>query len=147
MDREVLAWHEAGHAVVASLLSCEVKTVSLRPPSCWARGDGLEGACIALAGPLAEMRRFGHNTAQHWANGWSGDAANARERYDGHLGEAIRRTDHLLRCNWQWVELVADALLKCGSLSGAEVERLGMAPPGRRGGDLGVDRPIAGLGL
>jgi hypothetical protein len=120
--------------VVASLLGREVKAVSLRPPSCWARGDGFAAACIALAGPLAEMRRFKQNTAQLWANGWSGDAANARERFGDHLGGAIRRTDHLLSRHWAAVERVADALLERGSLSGAELERLsgGTAEAARR---------------
>jgi hypothetical protein len=30
-DEETLAWHEAGHAVVASLLHSEIKSVSLDP--------------------------------------------------------------------------------------------------------------------
>ena len=128
MSDETLAWHESGHAVIAAVLGCEVVTASLCPPIVLARGDGLDGACISLGGPCAEMLRFGYDRLnEHWANGWSGDLANARQRFDGPLGEAFRRADHLLRQHWGAVEAVADGLLTHGVLFGCEVEGLARA--------------------
>jgi ATP-dependent Zn protease len=129
--RETVAWHEAGHAVIAAVLGSEIKTVSLNDAIVLERprhvtvDDGLNGAIIALAGPITEMRRFNYKELERcWASGWSGDLANARQRYAGNLGEAFRRADHLLRRHWRAVERVADALLARGELSGAEVRRL-----------------------
>jgi ATP-dependent Zn protease len=148
MHRRAVAFHEAGHAVVAYRLGVEVEYVTIVPDHFarahvalgdlfWAHGRGsdranLERAIkIDLAGPLAEVRalgrRRGGRTDYERASGlarYLAGAAGERE----FLRHMERRIRALIECYWSEIERVAAALLERDELRGAEVKDVIEAP-------------------
>jgi Peptidase M50B-like len=62
-EDRAMAFHELGHALATILLGGQVGRVAIRPgnPSCGSEGlTGLDGALMALAGPMAEQVARGH---------------------------------------------------------------------------------------
>ena len=85
---EIEAWHEAGHAVIAHLLGGRVVSVSLEPEEDgygarsaieWGASDEASVASlsgrVALAGPIAEVERFGGHDLDdmHVLAAWEAD--------------------------------------------------------------------------
>jgi ATP-dependent Zn protease len=132
------AYHEAGHAVIALALGrgvhqvsilperellglCEFRKGSYRPSADWLESEIL----IALGGIAAEARHTGE---------YAWDAAARDQQYVHRLaveraGEAraeklerrlLAKVDHLLAKDehWRAVELMADELMKRGTISG-----------------------------
>ena len=149
-----LAYHEAGHAIVAHHLFGEVKRVMIDET-----GNGQceyaiavtspcqhEGLIVALAGPMAEAKG-GHVSFTYALlfRAPDGDWAAAKHRAQEHLdslaeiglpgdqwpqtvGEAIeshkRTASWHVRMNWPAVEAVAHALLEHGTLTGRDVAKI-----------------------
>jgi hypothetical protein len=96
-DGEVEAWHEAGHAVVARLLGARVRSLTLDaeedefggrseiawPPAAEAESASLS-ARVALAGPIAEVERFGGENLDdpHVLSAWAADWAEVERCAD-----------------------------------------------------------------
>jgi hypothetical protein len=80
----MVAYHEAGHCVVARVLSIEVVKLTMEccstrrrndPISCWSQ------SIIALSGPAAEQRYAGYSKdveAAMWRSAWKTDRGNAQ---------------------------------------------------------------------
>ncbi|QDV04790.1 hypothetical protein Poly30_02830 [Planctomycetes bacterium Poly30] len=100
-DDEVLAWHEASHAVVAHVLGGRVRLVTLEQdedalggmtsiewPAEMASDRAGFSARVALAGPLAEIERFGEvdpddvRALAVWELDWSEVERSARTLHD-----------------------------------------------------------------
>ena len=132
---ETLAYHEAGHVVVAAEVGGVVTEASIDPDAEdhreasveveWPRGRGAkEDVWVALAGPAAETIYEGHaavttDLLRAWSEDWRAAAEAAsrlvggRERVTRHLRAASADLDALLRRDdvWAVVGDVADALL------------------------------------
>lgn len=139
MSRELTAFHEAGHAVMAILMGRPVQKVSIIPSQnrlgamTLQKGrtkqvqDKLEGdMLILLAGMAAEGRKSGKYNLQ----GASQDlrmveklalarAGNARQA-SKLIHKMLDKTQHLLsdRANWTAVKAIAAELLEHESISG-----------------------------
>lgn len=137
--RAIAAHHEAGHAVVAQMLGCRVKRVSIDEDSGatlikWS-GKGeqhIERQILdTLAGPYSQ-RRFAPRS--HWrrrshagfASGYDFDSVTTliyelhgrgkvAEKYWPYM-EA--RAEALVHCYWRYIESVAEALLEHGAVTG-----------------------------
>jgi len=148
-DEAVEAWHEAAHAVVARLLGAHVRSVTLeadedefggRTEIAWPPLPEAElasrSATVALAGPLAELERFGDEdpgdprVLAAWEADWAevercaaiaagdGDARlRAMRAWMGHALALLR--DHGVD---RVVARVADALEAHGTLDDALFE-------------------------
>jgi len=159
MNRKALAFHEAGHAVVARLLSIQIieATISPRPEvfignvetqpaASWARGK--EAICRALerdiqvscAGEIAQkiyrpQSLRPHQARQDCENMFMAAATYSRlNRFltgsiDALVERLRKQTVRLVRENWPKVERVAAALLERGELTQAEIDA---AMAGRR---------------
>jgi hypothetical protein len=146
-----VAYHEAGHAVVAAWLGAEVVSVTLEPD--WDDGPRRDGdAAIrwhhrgltprelcqrelmaVLAGPVAEMVHSGERCALNRLPQWSGDWLLAREfagmlvRGESQIEALIEiTTDKLYRLVgsddfWQVIAEVADLLDAYETIEGDQV--------------------------
>jgi hypothetical protein len=132
MDDDVRAHHEAGHAVVASVLGTPIKRASL--DEVWtlvrvgcprARRDQ---AIIALAGAEAETKHCGYSLdrqAEKWGDAWATDLDSALRDLDrAAVAPAIRQARQLINEQWRSVEVVAQALQERGALTGADIHAL-----------------------
>jgi ATP-dependent Zn protease len=152
MRRCSIAYHEAGHAVVAHRLGVEVEHVTIVPDhTCHghcahadlfcARGHGsdranLERAIqICLAGPLAQAWLLRRYFDRRRGGRQDYDCASGLARYlAGSAGEREflryqeRRTQALVDHLWSDIERVAQALLERDHLSGTEVKDIIEAP-------------------
>jgi hypothetical protein len=149
MRRERLAFHEAGHAVIAYHLKAEIRYVTI-VPDCSSRGHlahgdlfcapglgsdqaNLERAIkISLAGPLAAARFHPRSFHRRYTDY---DHASGLARYlAGSEGEREflryqeRQTRELIDFYWNEIERVARALLERDHLSGAKVKDIIEAP-------------------
>lgn len=133
---ESIAYHEAGHAIVALACGFTVRSVSITPAaelrilsSSW-RPLTREAAMVALAGNIAQARacpgtRGGEGVDQQIAYKaarfvhWSPPRLLARLHV---------RTRRLLDQRWHYVELIAAALLERGRLTGEEIDALFCRP-------------------
>lgn len=128
-DAEAVAFHEAGHAVVALALGSKVRVVEIgpRPAAHCAHRTPTNNAITALAGWLAEQRACPNSpwaadvdfevacdSAEHLA------PAASLEALKGFLDKAKA----LLETHWLEVEIVAAALLARGKLTGEEIDAL-----------------------
>jgi hypothetical protein len=149
MERELAAYHEAGHAVAAYLFMIETGGLALDdrclwPSRPWEQDDGsIESAesqiLLALAGPAAERKLKG--TPELSAHSTEDSALAQRlsaEMQAALIGNADERLiqahlcylDEKVRCLfddpgvWTAVEALAKALLTSGSLPGDEVREI-----------------------
>jgi ATP-dependent Zn protease len=132
-DVNAVAFHEAGHAVVALALGSKVRVVEIgpRPHAHCAHRTEANKAIVALAGDLAERRACPLSP-------WGADV-DFRVAFDAaeHLApsaphqalEAFRdQARALLDRHWRAVEAVAAALLDAGKLTGDEIDALFARP-------------------
>jgi hypothetical protein len=130
-DKALIAVHEAGHAVIARVISHGVLRVSLKDGTHtrYRHGDHLMHlyeAMIALAGPLAEQRYRPTTPAERralWRSKWHNDLEKARRHVEVCGGDA-KWIARQVRKNWQAIERVATALQRGRELSGAELDVL-----------------------
>ena len=148
MRRRSIAYHEAGHAVVAHRLGVEVEHVTIVPDHTsrghithgdlfCTHGRGSDRAnleraiAICLAGPLAQAWLLRRYSERRCGGRQDYDCASGLARYlAGSAGEREflrcqeRRTHALVEQYWNEIELVARALLERDQLSGAEVKHI-----------------------
>ena len=135
---DIVAYHEAGHAVVSRMLGLRVKSVTIRPGSVLI--DSFSGAptekqiLILLAGIYAQRHFAPHSSwrsrsQSHPNSGYdfdkvallihdqhgNGRVADLYSRY------AFAKAEQLVEGSWQHIEVVARALLERGTLTGAEM--------------------------
>jgi hypothetical protein len=157
-----VAYHEAGHAVMACILGREVERVSIfhdarNGSSSWISPTGAtrgetrlmphhpridlsspkykalaeREALVALAGNLAQLKHQGEPHDMHLAlsdlDGIGYAAAHvggSSDRLNAYLDRLALKTRLYLDVFWDKVERVADALLRCRTLSGEELSTL-----------------------
>ena len=146
---ETTAWHEAGHAVIATLLGGKVETVSVEFEDLQSAGDtrvrwtetdsrqqALDDIQVALAGPVAEMVFVGDYDylrirAEHAADWDVVSASLSRLRMSPTAAEKLLnriaaelyqwiRTDNV----WAAIGDVADRVLVDGTIDGPTVQEL-----------------------
>jgi hypothetical protein len=150
---ELVAYHEAGHALVALLLGGQVQVVTIGPDSddgpprqgdtqvLWRRGmdDRRFAQCsvqVNLAGPVAEMIYSGDpyhpgfvaEWAADWRDAWQAAAIlhpGERQRL-AYLEQVSVQLYHRLKSDDHWAALaaVADQLLAHDTLEGEEVAEI-----------------------
>ena len=151
---ELTAYHEAGHAFMATVLGAKVRSVTIEPDDddgperfgdtqiVWKRSrfsdsEFCERAIqVALAGPVAEMLYSGEpyhpGLVPEWANDWQSAwelaeslFAAPRQRLD-HLEKVVSRLYRLLDTepNWSAVAAIADSLLAHETLEFDEVKQI-----------------------
>ena len=102
MDDDVRAHHEAGHAVIASVLDTPIKRASLREVWTLVRVGCPRArrnlAIIALAGAEAETKHCGYSLdrqAELWGVAWATDLASAVRDLDrADIAPAISQARH-----------------------------------------------------
>jgi ATP-dependent Zn protease len=136
-----LAYHEAGHAVVAYLLNYKPRLVTIRAfqdtdgrvelrqigPHQPKRRHIEHRFMVSLAGPLAEVKQYpGQPDEQTQASWWSDCTDHSpalkrlnlsAEELERFIREIGRRTMQLLEANWHKVDLVAKMLLELRRLN------------------------------
>lgn len=131
--RERIAYHEAGHAVMALVDGLGLKSATIEMPEPivrldWWRRDVFaptshQYARFFIGGFCAELH-FAPKGQELFSS--SHDFANARES----LGEKnhwiflLTEVNEVIGSQWPLVERIATALLEHGTLSGSEIERL-----------------------
>ena len=136
-----VAYHEAGHTVVALALGCPVLQVAIATRGVTVHGNVAElvythapdrrvaafhMAAIALAGAIAQQRACpGSRCGDHVdrALAWAAAASVADDPTD-FLRRLHVRTEQSLASNWRCVEVLATALMARQRLTGAEVRAL-----------------------
>jgi ATP-dependent Zn protease len=129
-DDTAVAYHEAGHCIVALALGCTVRHVEITPSphSCYANKNNMRIAAhdrvaIALAGDIAQVwacpdSRRGAKRDNQIALDAACLITVAPRNY---LHHAQRRAASILDRHWQHVETLVAALLARGKLNGEEV--------------------------
>jgi ATP-dependent Zn protease len=151
---ELIAYHEAGHALMAVLLGGKVKQVTIEPDDddgparqgdtqvVWRRNGVSEkefARCavqVSLAGPVAEMIYSGDpyhpglvaEWAADWRDAWEAAAvlhAEERQRLD-YLEQVLIQLYHRLKADDLWAALasLADNLLAHETLEREQVEEI-----------------------
>lgn len=150
-DLSELAYHEAGHAVVAAWLGAEILSVTLEPDSDdgprregdaavrwhhgrWAAADlCLRELMAVLAGPVVEMIHTGVESRidrrPQWAADWhlAAELAQRLASSPAQIGPLIETTVRRLRALaaqeafWQTIAEVADLLEAHQTVSGEEI--------------------------
>jgi ATP-dependent Zn protease len=158
----LIAYHEAGHAVIACWLGGEVLSVTIDPDRDdgprrdgdvsirWhARGLSRRELCerelmAVLAGPVAEMVhaevRLTVDSRPEWAVDWqiaseiAGTFVSVPRQREALLHELTRRMFHLVSSDecWQAIAEVADQLVAHETLDGEEVQECVERWMGRR---------------
>ena len=126
------SFHEAGHAVAASVLRTPIKRATMDGVTTLVKvGCGQarrNEAIIAMAGPAAEARAKSYSAEQSeelWNTVWAVDKENAKRRLAGAGTEhAMRQARWIVEDNWDAVTKVVEALEKHGTLSGEDVVAL-----------------------
>lgn len=134
IDTRTLAYHEAGHAVVAlryvGYASITLESHGMQEARCnyWPLPSAEATAQVAMAGPIAEMiirgdseitlKRLRRDPEWRWCGRWAGDAATLRR--SGVRGESAQRafdaTVEYLREHWDDVVEYGDAAATDGYL-------------------------------
>ncbi|QOV91072.1 hypothetical protein [Humisphaera borealis] len=127
------AIHEAGHAVVAAVLGCDIEAVVGVP--CTVDGEPAAGVCvhsgtspfngavIGVAGPMAEaMAGYPPMPSQE-------DVAPIT---DENAARAIAEAKRILTANWKEVTTLAEVLDECGTAGNAAVQQIRRAFRRRR---------------
>ena len=124
------SFHEAGHAVAASVLGTPIKLASLNDgvTTVWWTGSDQarrHEAIIAMAGAAAETRAMSYSREQCdelWKTVWAVDKENCKRQLGGAGTEhAMRQARWIIEDNWDGIEKVAAALEKHGTLTGEDV--------------------------
>ena len=126
------AYHEAGHAVAASVLGTPIKRATMDGVTTvwWTGSDQARRneAIIAMAGAAAETRAMSYSAEQCdelWKTVWAVDKENCKRQLGGAGTEhAMRQARWIIEDNWDAVTKVAEALEKHGTLSGEDVAGL-----------------------
>ena len=126
------SFHEAGHAVAASVLGQPIKQATMDGVTTLVKvGCGQarrNEAIIAMAGPAAEARAKSYSAEQSeelWNTVWAVDKENCKRQLGGAGTEhAMRQARWIVEDNWDAVTKVAEALEKHGTLSGEDVAGL-----------------------
>jgi hypothetical protein len=128
-DREVLAVHEAAHAIAAITLHVDVQIVTLdemRPIDGFGHLNTGTSIIIFLAGGSAERRVTGRT--RYDADDLQKAQALLRLQRQTDGSAELRHyhilTNDLVNRRWAQITHVAKELLRCRRLSGAEVTRL-----------------------
>jgi ATP-dependent Zn protease len=151
---ELIAYHEAGHALMALLLGAEVKLVTIEPDNddgperqgdtqvLWRRSRmsdkefASKAVQVSLAGPVAEMIYSGEpyhpGLVAEWAADWreAWNSAIHLHPQERRRLEYLERTSiqlyHLLKKDEMWAALasLADHLLAHESLESQQVEEI-----------------------
>jgi hypothetical protein len=134
-DPLTFAYHEAGHACVATAFGIRVTRLTIKL-CCVHHIDGRAGswaqAVTALSGPFAEQRfaRYPEDVrAELWRSYWRTDRANAlehlrRSRRWRTLADVETLATTLVAEHWPAIVCVAEDLAAEGELSGASIEAL-----------------------
>ena len=139
---EIVAHHEAGHAVIAFKLELKVRSVSIAATGgitkiTWGRTCTENRILATLAGPHAQRR---YAPRSHWRSrshtgfdsGYDFDNVTTLI-YDTHgkgkVAEAYWRyveahVEQLLEQHWESIKLLAEALLRRETLTGEEMREL-----------------------
>jgi hypothetical protein len=151
---DVLAYHEAGHALMALLLGGDVRRITIEPDSdelpdregdtmvAWGLADSSErefaakAVQVSLAGPVAEMLYTGDpfhpglvvEWAADWQEAWRAAArlhVHSRQRLE-YLEQTSIRLYHLLDREDLWAALaaLADNLLAYETLDRDQIEEI-----------------------
>jgi hypothetical protein len=129
-ERMAVAFHEAGHAVVARALGSKVVTVEIEPEPCanclHPRGT-TNAAVVALAGDQAERRAVPESEGSAEVDFRT--ARDVAERLAPMIAtellESFRdQARALLDAQWPDVVSIAGALIARGRLTGAEIDLL-----------------------
>ena len=132
MDNAIQSFHEAGHAVVAAALGTPIKRASLGEVWTLVRFGcphaQRDQAIIALAGAEAETKHCGYSLdrqAELWSVAWATDLASAVRDLDrAAIAPAIGQARQLVSEHWRSIEVVAQALLERGELTGDDIRAL-----------------------
>jgi hypothetical protein len=146
-SKSVIAYHEAGHAVIANALRFKVHSVTIvpavdssgkvkiggRPPECCGLRDikhPIRFIVPRLAGPLAQKRyrpssyRHRHGEDDHrYIKKIAQDVCRSDEEADALLRWLRLCTNNLIDQKWHQIERVAAALLERGRLTAPEIEQ------------------------
>ena len=151
---ELTAYHEAGHAFIATILGAKVRSVTIEPDSdvgpgrfgdtqiVWRRSRFSERELceyaiqVSLAGPVAEMLYSGDpyhpGLVAEWANDWQ----SAWELAESLFADPHKRLAHLetvtgqlyrlmdAEPNWSAVAALADSLLAHETLEAEDVQEI-----------------------
>jgi hypothetical protein len=134
-----IAYHEAGHAVMATWYGQDLETVSIRPgeansgssvtlPTSGYERNLTANLIVSLSGLVAEAEFAGEVPPEWWSVGARGDFEQIR---------VLVRP--LIVKNWPAIEAVAHALLEKGTLTGRQVS--GLAHLATLAGRLRSTRP------
>jgi hypothetical protein len=126
------AYHEAGHAVAASVLGTPIKQATLDGVITLVRVGCDQArrneAIIAMSGIVAETKAMNYSAeqcAELIKTVWAADEENAKRYLGGHdTLHAMRQARWLMHDNWDAVTKVAAALEKHGTLSDEAVAAL-----------------------
>jgi hypothetical protein len=144
--RKSTAYHEAGHAVAATVLELEVENVSIildkaRGTIDWESAGrvtikdfdyGDRGVIFLLAGVTAQKKHAPTSVRRFTAEG-DFDKAKMLIGIDAGLVDAIFKkrwnwlqdqTDRLVATQWRMIEAVASCLMETGELTGTEVSAI-----------------------
>ena len=126
------SFHEAGHAVAASVLGQPIKQATMDGVTTLVKVGCDQArrneAIIAMAGPAAEARAQSYSqekSEELWSTVWAVDKENCKRQLGGAGTEhAMRQARWIVEDNWDAVTKVAEALEKHGTLSGEDVAGL-----------------------
>jgi hypothetical protein len=153
LTKTQVAYHEAGHVVVAFVLGCPIRDVTIHDPrGGMVRPQKNSGAdpgvavAIALAGPLAQPRRFPRSK---WIDGWDGwyactpgsDYWKVNALIESVIAEGGDRdeliawrtrvenvVEQIITEDWDAICRVAKALLN-GTLTGRQARKIAQVSP------------------
>ena len=126
-DPRLTSHHEAGHVVAAHIVGRPARRVTMRGAWTDRNNTSMSECAINWAGPLAEHCYQPTTVAQRralWQQQWRGDRRNLL-RFDADARRLARwRADRIIHGRWPAVTAVAEALLRSGELTGADIAAL-----------------------